>query len=134
MIRELGTGVLAVLLGMLRPRAALLAENALLHRQLIVLRRAAPHPRLKSRDRLAVAWISRVVPALLDAVTIVPWKPWFAGIAKPAARLARRGVTVTGRLACADHGAQAIIGSHIRTCIAETFQAKSCDGVLAADR
>ena len=71
MIRELVTSLLAVGLGILRSRAALLAENALLRQQLIVLRRAAPHPRLKRRDRLAIASFSRLFPALLDAVTIV---------------------------------------------------------------
>jgi putative transposase len=71
MIRELVTSLLAALLGMLRSRAALLAENALLRQQLVVLRRAAPHPRLKARDRLAIAWVSRVFPAVLDAVLIV---------------------------------------------------------------
>ena len=71
MIRELVPSLLAALLGILRSRAALLAENALLRQQLIVLRRAAPHPRLKARDRLAIAWVSSVFPALLGAVTIV---------------------------------------------------------------
>jgi transposase InsO family protein len=71
MIRELVTSLVAVVLGILRGRAALLAENALLRQQLIVLGRVAPHPRLKTRDRLAIASISRLFPALLDAVTIV---------------------------------------------------------------
>jgi hypothetical protein len=71
MIHELATSLLAALLGMLRSRAALLAENFLLRQQLVVPRRAAPHPRLKAQDRLAIAWVSRVFPALLAAVTIV---------------------------------------------------------------
>lgn len=71
MIREFGTSLFATALGMLRTRAALLAENALLRQQLIVLRRAAPNTRLKARDRFAIASFSKLFPALLDAVTIV---------------------------------------------------------------
>jgi len=50
-----------VSIGMFRSRAALLAESALLRQQLVVLRRASPHPRLEVRDRLAIAWVSREV-------------------------------------------------------------------------
>jgi transposase InsO family protein len=71
MIRELVTSLLAALLAMLRSRAALLAENALLRQQLIVVRRAAPHPRLKARDRLAISAATKLVPSLLAAVAIV---------------------------------------------------------------
>jgi putative transposase len=71
MVHGLMTTLLRALVGTLRSRAALLAENALLRQQLVVLRRAAPHPRLKARDRLATAWVSRLFPAVLDAVLIV---------------------------------------------------------------
>jgi putative transposase len=56
---------------MLRSRTALLAENALLRQQLIVLHRAAPHPRLKARDRLAISAATKLIPSLLAAVAIV---------------------------------------------------------------
>jgi hypothetical protein len=71
MTRELVTGLLAALPAMLRCRAALLAENALLRQQRIVLRRAAPHPRLKARGRLAISATTKLVPSLLAAVAIV---------------------------------------------------------------
>ena len=71
MVHGVMTTLLRALVGTLRSRAALLAENALLRQQLVVLRRAAPHPRLKARDRLAIAWVSRLFPAVLDAVLIV---------------------------------------------------------------
>ena len=71
MVHGLMTTLLRALVGTLRSRAALLAENALLRQQLVVLRRASPHPRLKARDRLVIAWVSRLFPAVLDAVLIV---------------------------------------------------------------
>ena len=55
MVHALMTSLARALVSMLRCRAALLAENALLRQQIIVLRRAAPHLRLKARDRLAIS-------------------------------------------------------------------------------
>jgi hypothetical protein len=55
MIRDSATNLLRAFVGLLRSRGALLAENALLRQQVIVLQRAAPYPRLKVRDRLAIA-------------------------------------------------------------------------------
>jgi hypothetical protein len=54
MVHELMTSLARTLARMLRSRAALLAEDVLLRQQIIVLRRAAPHPRLRTRDRLAI--------------------------------------------------------------------------------
>jgi len=71
MAHELLTTLLRALLGMLRSRAALLVENALLRQQVIILRRAAPHPRLKARDRLAMSALTKLFPSLLAAVAIV---------------------------------------------------------------
>jgi hypothetical protein len=52
------TSLARALVSMLRSRAALLLENALLRQQIIVLRRAAPHPRFNlgfaPADSLAV--------------------------------------------------------------------------------
>ena len=42
MVHELMTSLARALVGLLRARAALLAENALLRQQVIVLERAAP--------------------------------------------------------------------------------------------
>lgn len=59
MLREVTKAVLATLGDTLRSRAALVAENTLLRQQVIVLHRAAPHPRLKPRDvRKVVAEIA----------------------------------------------------------------------------
>ena len=55
MAHEWMTGLARALVSILRPRAALLAENVLLRQQIIILGRAAPRPRLKARDRLAPA-------------------------------------------------------------------------------
>jgi putative transposase len=71
MVHELMTSLARALMSMLRSRTALLAENALLRQQLIVLHRAAPHPRLKARDRLAISAATKLVPSLLAAVAIV---------------------------------------------------------------
>jgi hypothetical protein len=71
MLRDLATNLLRALGGILRSRAALLAENALLRQQVIVLRRAAPRPRLRTHDRLAIGAVTKVFPSLLAAVAIV---------------------------------------------------------------
>jgi hypothetical protein len=71
MIRELAASLLRALVGLLRARAALLAENAPLRQQVIILRRATSHPRLKARDRLAISAVTKVFPSLLAAVAIV---------------------------------------------------------------
>jgi putative transposase len=51
--------------------AKLMAENAVLRQQVIVLRRSAPRPRLKPRDRWTIAALTRISPGLLEAVAIV---------------------------------------------------------------
>ncbi len=71
MIREIATNLLRALVGLFRSRAALLAENAMLRQQVIVLRRAVPRPRLKAHDRLGISAITKVFPSLLAAVAIV---------------------------------------------------------------
>lgn len=38
--------------------ATLVAENALVRQQVIVLQRVKPHPHLKSRDRFAIAAVT----------------------------------------------------------------------------
>lgn len=60
MVHGLTTSLARALVSMLRSRVALLAENALFRQQIIVLRRAAPHPRLKARDRLAISAVTSV--------------------------------------------------------------------------
>jgi putative transposase len=71
MVHELMTSLARALVSMLRSRAALLAENVLLRQQIIVLGRAAPHPRLKACDRLAISAVTKLFPSLLAAVAIV---------------------------------------------------------------
>jgi len=62
MLREITKAVLATIRDTLRSRAALVAENTLLRQQVIVFHRAAPHPRLKPRDRFTISAINQVVP------------------------------------------------------------------------
>ena len=56
---NLVTGTLADLP---RSRAELLAENALLRQQLMVLRRTTKTPRLTWRERLSLVFLARLVP------------------------------------------------------------------------
>ena len=51
--------------------AKLMAENAVLRQQVIVLQRSAPRPRLKPRDRWTIAALTKIFPGLLEAVAIV---------------------------------------------------------------
>jgi hypothetical protein len=71
MFREFVKGGLAVPRDLASGRAKLVAENALLRQQVIVLKRSAPRPHLKSRDRFTIATITKIFPVLLDAVAIV---------------------------------------------------------------
>ena len=71
MLREITKAVLATLRDTLRSRAALVAENTLLRQQVIVFHRAAPHPRLKPRDRFTISAITKLFPSLVAAVPIV---------------------------------------------------------------
>ncbi|HJX66493.1 MAG TPA: transposase, partial [Polyangia bacterium] len=71
MLREVTKAVLATLRDTLRSRAALVAENTLLRQQVILLHRAAPHPRLNPRDRFIIGAITKLFPSLVAAVPIV---------------------------------------------------------------
>jgi hypothetical protein len=71
MLREAVAALFRVLTDLLRPRAKLIAENALLRQQVVVLKRGSARPRLKARDRWTMAAITKVFPALLDAVAVV---------------------------------------------------------------
>ena len=71
MFREFVQACLGMARDIFRGRAKLIAENALLRQQVVVLKRGASRPRLKPRDRWTMAAITKVFPALLDAVIIV---------------------------------------------------------------
>ena len=71
MLREAVTALLAALCDLFRSHSALLAENSLLRQQVILLHRAAPHPRLKARDRFTIGAITKLFPSLVAAVPIV---------------------------------------------------------------
>jgi len=71
MLRESLKAFVGLLRDAFRGPAKLVAENALLRQEVIVLGRGRPHPRLKPRDRWTLAALTRFFPALLDAVTIV---------------------------------------------------------------
>ena len=75
MLRPVRTGaalVCAVSIDAVRPRSALVAENALLRQQILVLRRAAPsRPRLHAEDRLILVLLARLNTAWRDALHVV---------------------------------------------------------------
>ena len=71
MLREFIQAFLGVVRDLFRARTKLLAENALLRQQVVVLKRSASRPRLKPRDRWTMTAITKIFPARLDAVTIV---------------------------------------------------------------
>ena len=59
------------LLGALRPRASLVAENLLLRQQLAILRRTHPRPRLRPIDRALWVVVSRTWSRWADTLAIV---------------------------------------------------------------
>ena len=62
----------AASLDAVRPRSALMAENALLRQQILVLRRAAPpRPRLHREDRLILVVLARLTRAWREALLVV---------------------------------------------------------------
>ena len=79
MLRPVRTGaalVCAVSIDAVRPRSALVAENALLRQQILVLRRAAPsRPRLHAEDRLILVFLARLNTAWRDALHVVKPDP-----------------------------------------------------------
>ena len=61
-----------MLLGLVRSRRSIEAENLALRHQLNVLRRRIPSkPKLAVVDRLLFVWLYRLFPSVLNAVTIV---------------------------------------------------------------
>jgi putative transposase len=66
-----GSLVLGAAADLLRSRSELVAENALLRQQLIVLVRAAKRPRLSHRDRPLLVLLASRVPAWRQALLIV---------------------------------------------------------------
>ena len=63
--------MLGVAADLLRPKAQLLAENALLRQQLIVLKRSVKRPKLRVRDRIILVALSRVNSAWKDALHVI---------------------------------------------------------------
>jgi hypothetical protein len=63
--------MMGVAADLLRPKAQLLAENALLRQQLIVLKRSVKRPMLRKRDRIILVALSRLNNAWKDALVIV---------------------------------------------------------------
>jgi putative transposase len=64
-------GVWCVLRLLLLPRSQLVLENLALRQQLAVLRRSAPRPKLRPRDRVFWVWLSRCWAGWKDALVIV---------------------------------------------------------------
>lgn len=71
MVREAARSVWGALKDVFRSRAGLVAENAVLRQQIIVLQRGKPHSRLRVSDRFTIAAITKLFSAAVDAVTIV---------------------------------------------------------------
>ena len=70
--RTVAALVSAASLDAVRPRSALMAENAFLRQQVLVLRRAAPRrPRLHREDRLLLVLLARLDRAWRDALLVV---------------------------------------------------------------
>jgi len=73
--------VLAVLASPFKSKSRLEAENAVLRRQLIVLRRKLKgRARLTNNDRWFFVWMYRWFPTILKVVTIVQPERWCGGI------------------------------------------------------
>src|SRR3954451_16337211 len=71
-MRDLLNLIRWVLLGLLRSRSSIEAENLALRHQLNVLRRRSPkRPVLRNFDRLIFICLYRIAPRILDAITIV---------------------------------------------------------------
>jgi len=71
-VRTAAALVGAVSIDAVRPRSELVAENALLRQQILVLRRAAPpRPRLHPEDRLILVLLARLNTAWRDAIHLV---------------------------------------------------------------
>ena len=56
---------------LVRSRSELVAENALLRQQLIVLSRSVAHPRIGDRDRMIMLLLARLNPAWSQGLHIV---------------------------------------------------------------
>ncbi len=70
--RPLSPGLLqGALVDATRSKADLVAENALLRQQLVVLRRQVKRPRVTSTDRLLLVVLARYARAWKDALLIV---------------------------------------------------------------
>ena len=65
------TTAAATVLDLTRSKRALVAENALLRHQLVVLARTAGRPRLSTWDRTVMVLLARATPAWRDALMVV---------------------------------------------------------------
>ena len=69
---EVLTKLLLVGRSRLKSRARLEAENIVLRQQVIVLsRKARSRLRLRNIDRLILAWMYRLFPSILNAITVI---------------------------------------------------------------
>jgi hypothetical protein len=64
-------GIAALLVVLIKSRASLAAENLALRQQLAVLMRSMKRPKLRRRDRLFWAWLSRFWPGRKTVLVIV---------------------------------------------------------------
>ena len=72
-------GIAALLVVLIKSRASLAAENLALRQQLAVLMRSMKRPKLRRRDRLFWAWLSRFWPGwrtvlvIVEPETVIRW-------------------------------------------------------------
>ena len=94
---DLLRNVVAAVRRFFAPHAIVAAENLLLRRQLIVLRRSSPRPRLQRLDRWLIATLATRTHSLLEAVIVVrpatvlrwhraAWRLWWRLALDPSGR------------------------------------------------
>ena len=78
--------ILAIVIDLFRPRAAVEAEILVLRQQIIVLRRCRPgRVPLLAVDRMVLGWVCQLFPKTREALAIVRPIPWCDGIAQVSA-------------------------------------------------
>ena len=113
---EIAELLLRWLASLLKSRRRLQAENLVLRHQLNLLRRRAPgRVRLSNADRLALVWLYRLCPAVVDAVTIV--RP------ETVIRWHRRGFKAFWRWKSRSRGGRPAIPKEVRDLIREMSRA-----------
>jgi hypothetical protein len=143
-MRSLVSLLVSALLDLCRPRATLMAENALLRHQFIVLQRAVPKARLRPGDRLVAVALAAITPTwrsvlrIVQPATLLRWHRagfralWRWRSRAPPPRLAGSIVALIGSMATdnALWGAERIRGELLQR--VPVHKARSPDGRVVA--